>query len=89
MTRIVLINGRVALSKRFKEFLNEKHNGRGLVSFEMLDEKSGTSYHKDATVNEARALILKQMLLDKRCDAKLLEQFESAVWDEARDSYDD
>jgi hypothetical protein len=88
MTRIVLINGRVALPKRFKEFLKEKHDTWDLVSFEMLDEKFGASYHKDATINEARILILKQMLLDKKCDAKLLEQFEGAVRDEARDICD-
>jgi len=89
MSRIVLMNNKSVSLERFKDFLKEERDSLDLVCFEMLDEESGTSYHKDATVNEARALILKQMLLDKGCDAKLLEQFQSAVWVEARDSYDD
>lgn len=85
-----MINNRAMSLKELKKFLNQKYdNTWDLVSFEMLDEKSGVSYHKDATVNEARMIVLKQILLDKGCDAKLLEQFENAVRDEARDIYDD
>jgi|GEM_PF-6613905 len=91
MARILTINGRSANIKEFKKFLNEKHDRWDLVRFEMVDTKSDKTWPRDATIEEAKVIILEQMILDKRFNvelSELLEQFKQAVRDEARKDFE-
>ena len=87
MTRILKIRDKRATEKEFKRFLSESHDYWSLIRFTMLDEKTGKSYPKDATPEEARVIVLKQMLLRKRYNSELLEKFEEAVRDGANRDY--
>jgi hypothetical protein len=88
MSRVLRINGSLADVKEFKKFLNEKHNRWDLIRFEMIDKKSGHTWPRDAMIEEAKVIILEQMILDEGCDVKLLDQFKEAVRDEARRDFE-
>jgi hypothetical protein len=52
----------------------------------MMDPKTGTTWPRDANLEEAIVIVRKQLLLEKGCDPKQLEDFEQAVRDEVRRS---
>jgi cytoplasmic iron level regulating protein YaaA (DUF328/UPF0246 family) len=81
---IYKINNEFADEKEFKKFLLAKHDYWELTQFVMMDKKLGATWIKSVMEEEARAMILKQMLLEKHCDPKLLNDFEQAIRDEVR-----
>jgi hypothetical protein len=85
--KILKIEGRLAKEKEFKKFLSESHDFWSLIRFTMVDNKTGKTWPKNATPEEAKVMILKQMLLKKGHNPKLLEDFEEAVRDQANRDY--
>ena len=89
MNKILEINGALVTEGEFKKFLSTKYDRWDLIRFTMMDTKTGTEWPRDANIEEAIVIVRKQMLLDKGCEPKLLEDFEQAVRDEVwRSSYE-
>jgi hypothetical protein len=88
MSKVLTINGKIATVKELKKYLNEKHDRWDLVRFEIIDKKSGKTWPRDAMPEEAKVIILEQMLLDNGCNSKLLKEFKEAVRDEARKDFE-
>jgi hypothetical protein len=86
MPKILKINGALATEGEFKKFLDSKHHPWDLVRFIMTEPGTGATWPRDANIEEATVIVMKQMLLEKGCAPKLLEDFEQAVRDEARRS---
>jgi len=89
MIKILKIDDVPATEEEFKKFLSTKYDRWDLIRFTMVDTNTGTTWSKDANIEEAIVIVRKQMLLDKGCDPKQLEDFEQAVRDEVwRSSYE-
>lgn len=84
--KILKINDLDANEKEFKKFLSTSYGRWDLIRFIMIDPETGTTWPRDANVEEATVIVRKQLLLDKGCNPKMLEDFEQAVRDEARRS---
>jgi hypothetical protein len=87
--KILKINDVPATEGEFKKFLSTKYDHWDLIRFTMSDTKTGTTWPRDANIEEATVIVMKQLLLDKGCEPKQLEDFEQAVRDEVwRSSYE-